>query len=84
MELAPTSNKIVRETVQEMMAWLKNYIIVLATLFGKRFPLLKTHTRLRVTLINTKRITRAYFSKHNITNQIWRLFVDSRIYFYED
>jgi len=64
-----------------MMAWLQNYMIVLENLFGKRCPLLKTHKRLRVTLINMKRMNGTYFSSNNITNLIWRLFVDSRTFF---
>ena len=58
------------EDYYTLMAWLKNYMVVLQTLFGKLYPLLQTHQRLRVTIINMKRINTNYFTKNNIVNLI--------------
>ena len=64
-----------------LMTWLKDYMVVLQTLFEKLCPLLQTHQRLRVTIINMKRINTNYFTKNDISNIIWRLFIDSRTFF---
>ena len=64
-----------------LLAWLKNYMMVLRVLFGNKYPLLLDHETIRNTLLMVKRRNSVYFTRSNVVNLIWRLFTESRSYF---
>ena len=64
-----------------LLAWFNNYIVVLQILFRLQCNLLISMKRLRTAVVTIRRRNSSYFTRSNITNLLWRIFIDGRIYF---
>ena len=64
-----------------LLAWFNNYIAVLQILFGLQCTLLISMKRLRTVVVTIRRRNSSYFTRSNITNLLWRIFIDGRSYF---
>ena len=64
-----------------LLAWFNTYIAVLQILFGLQCNLLVSMKRPRAAVVTIRRRNSSYFTRSNISNLLWCIFIDGRSYF---